>query len=194
MGWWSLLRRDEVLQVLDAVDWSRTRSLTRLSDFVPDAYRRLIDSRDDAEASRAYWELDNEVVAQGTVYEAAAKLTPALLAALNLDLTPPARHRIVELLTEIALGKMDPKGQVVGSPRLEDEIHRQIRDQIGAVYGLMRDSDPRIRRAAFHVLGAVEQDREKLSRLARAVQRDDADEELRSLARRWIEDRERASP
>lgn len=189
----AVLSLEEVIRRLEAVDWSRTRSFSGLSDFVPGAFRRLIAARDDAEASRAYWDLDNEVVAQGTIYEAAAKLTPAILAALDLEVTPVARHHIVELLTEIALGKMDPKDRVADGPSVEDDIHRQIREHLDAVYALMSDVDPRVRRAVFHVLDAVEEDRERLSTVAHAVAVEDSDDELRRLARRWVEDTKRPS-
>jgi hypothetical protein len=176
------MNRDRVFRLLDSVNWGHLRwQMGPSADFVPDAFRRLIHSQSEEDARAAYWMLDNGVVVQGSLFEASEKLLPLLLAALELELTP-ARHRVVELLTEIALGVPDKSEVAVGNSGLADAIRAAIRRGLSATYALLGDSDARIRRAALHILAAVEFDRHRLASAAASLARTDPDEEVRQLA------------
>ena len=178
------MSRDDVLRLLTSVDWSSTRTLTSSSsNFVPDAFRRLIDARTEADADDAYWQLDNRVVVQGRLFEASEKLIAPLLAALELELSLAARHRVVELLTEIALGETGKEELAVGNTGLAEASRAEIRSGLSSVYKLLEDPDPRVRRAALHILDAVELDRRRLAAAAATVARTDSDEEARAYAR-----------
>src|SRR2546428_3629304 len=112
----SPMKREDVVHLLRNVDWPKIRSLMKTtSDDVPESFLQLIDSQTDAQAKEAYWRLDNRVMVQGQLFQAAEKLVPAILAALQLDLSPSARHRLVELLTEIALGVPDKSEVIIGN-------------------------------------------------------------------------------
>lgn len=67
---------------VEKANWSSLRSHARdSSEYVPDAFRQLIDAQSEVEADTAYWQLDNRVVTQGRLYEAAEQLVPFLLSA-----------------------------------------------------------------------------------------------------------------
>jgi HEAT repeat protein len=156
------------------------------SDYVPDAFRRLIDSRTEADADQAYWMLDNRVVLQGSLFEASEKLIAPLIAALELDLSPAARHGVLELLTEIALGGTDPSEVALGNSGLADASRAAIRRGLPAIYSLLQDPDPRVRDASIHILGAVELDRRRLAAAAAPVARADPDARVRESAREHL--------
>src|SRR6266446_2878583 len=178
------MNRESVLVMLASVDWRRTRSLTgSSSDSVPDAFRRLIDAQTDADASEAYWMLDNRVVVQGRLFEASEKLVAPLLGALELDLSPSARHRVVELLTEIAVGVTGKEELAIGNSGLGDACRAAIRLGLPRIYVLLQDPDRRVRAAVLHILDAVELDRTRLAAAAASVARTDPDEEVRNYAR-----------
>lgn len=173
------MNRDEVLRQVQSVDWRNTRSNARASsDYVPEAFQRLIDARTEDEAKAAYWLLDNRVVTQGRLFQSSEKLAPILLAALKLPLSPPARHRVVELVTEIALGVTAEEEARLGNSGLADAARAAIRRDVPMIYELLSDEDPRIRRAALHVLDAVEPDRPRFNSAAARL-RSDPDEEVR---------------
>lgn len=175
------MNRDDVVRQLKSVDWANTRSNARVSsDYVPEAFQQLIDARTEDEAKAAYWLLDNRVVTQGRLFEASEKLAPTLLAALNLPLSPPARHRLVELVTEIALGVTSDEEARLGNSGLADAARAAILRNVPSIYELLSDEDARIRRAALHILDAVEVDRPRFNTAATRL-RSDPDEEVRQF-------------
>lgn len=173
------MSRDDVLRQLKSVDWSKMRSNARVSsEYVPSAFQHLIDARTEDEAKAAYWLLDNRVVTQGRLFQSTEQLVPILLAALKLPLSPPARHRVLELVTEIALGVTAEEEARLGNSGLADAARAAIRRDLATIYGLLSDEDPRIRRAALHVVDAVEIDRRRFHAAATRLQ-NDPDEEVR---------------
>jgi hypothetical protein len=70
---------------------------------VPAAIQRLTEAQDQSTAEAAYWAIDNTVVVQGALYEAALPAVSCLLAALQRS-TPTGRPYILELLAQICGG------------------------------------------------------------------------------------------
>lgn len=60
-------------------DWRSLRTLIGPADFVPTVIDRLLTATTDDEASTAYWELDNRVVVQGQLFEAAEAVAHELV-------------------------------------------------------------------------------------------------------------------
>ena len=176
------MSRESLLQRVGAVDWARTRSDGEDSSYVPDAFRRLIDARTDSEAETAFRRFDNSVVTQGFLHEAAEKLVPCLLEALSFELSGPARHQVVELLTEISLGYTSSAEQAEGNTQLAEACRAAIRQGLDQIYGLLTDTDARVRRAALYILNRVELDRPRLAAVAEPLAKSDQDEGVRSLA------------
>lgn len=173
------MNRDDVLRQLKSVDWKNTRSNARVSsDYVPEAFQQLIDARTEDEAKAAYWLLDNRVVTQGRLFQASEKLVPILLSALKVPLSPAARHRVVELVTEIALGVTADEEARLGNSSLAAAARAAVLRDAPIIYELLSDEDARIRRAALHVLDTVDPDRPRFNAAAVGL-RNDPDEEVR---------------
>lgn len=87
---------------IGTVDWSTLRTLTpQMASRVPLAIRALVAAGSEDEANAAYWQLDNQVVVQGQLFEASARLVPVLFAALLAQLAPAARLRVLDLLVDL---------------------------------------------------------------------------------------------
>ncbi len=71
---------------------------------VPDALRDLVGARDAAAARDAYWRIDNTVVVQGALHEAAEATASVAVVALG-RCGPAGRARLLELLGQIGAGE-----------------------------------------------------------------------------------------
>ena len=87
---------------LHAIPWSQKSVASGKADHVPRALEGLISS-DEKLRERSYWQLDNEVVLQSDLYEAAYFVIPFLIQCLR-EGVPHGRDRIYDLLTEIGGG------------------------------------------------------------------------------------------
>jgi hypothetical protein len=151
---------------LRAVPWERVAEALGDARAVPDALLRLAAASEPGEVDAAYWRLDNHVVLQGTLSEAAYHLVPFLLELLE-DRSRFSRRALYDLLAEIALGQSPP-----GDP---GDLRRACRDRVRAGLGLVRDdllapgTDPAVRERALDVLVAVERDRAALLDTLRRV-------------------------
>jgi len=84
------------------VRWNEIKVASGKADHVPEALIGLL-SPDEEMQERSYWRLDNEVVLQSDLYEAAYFVIPFLLQMLD-ERVPHGRERIYDLLYEIANG------------------------------------------------------------------------------------------
>jgi hypothetical protein len=138
-----------------------------LTEDVAAALLRLAAARTPDEARRAYWQLDNHIVVQGTLTVAACEAVPHLLELLR-DHSRFSRVALYDVLVEIALGHSPP-----------DEVARDLRaacrDRIRAGLELVRGDlvaagvDPAVRDRALYVLMAVEEHEARLLDTLRQV-------------------------
>lgn len=106
-----------IWDTLDDVPWGTLRQAHGTAERVPDALRALAAAGPD-DAEDAYWRLDNVVVLQGSVYEAAYFAIPYAQAIVASDADPAARAAAYDLLVEIARGtSADPDAAVVEDGR-----------------------------------------------------------------------------
>lgn len=165
---------------LDAVDWGSLRAMGR-ADAVPDAVRRLVESESDRDADAAFWQLVNNVVVQGQLFEAALPLVPILLAALAGPLAPPARVRVVDLLAEIASGRPDESERVAGNAGLGRACRAEAAEGLWLVYSLLLSGDARLREHAVQIVYATNPDRDRVVEVLDEVAHD-PDERVRDAA------------
>jgi hypothetical protein len=90
------------LQGLSQITWNEKSVASGKAIHVPQALAGLI-SPDEKVRNRSYWQLDNEVVLQSDLYEAAYFVIPFLIEFLNEE-NIHGRERIYDLLYEIAQG------------------------------------------------------------------------------------------
>jgi hypothetical protein len=93
-------------QYISHVPWSEVRVASGKAGHVPEALIGLL-SPDEETQNRSYWRLDNEVVLQSDLYEAAYFVVPVLVQMLD-DRVAHGRERIYDLLYEIANGCAPP--------------------------------------------------------------------------------------
>jgi hypothetical protein len=90
------------LSELSAIPWTEKSVASGNAANVPQALAGLL-SPDETVRDRSYWQLDNEVVLQSDLYEAACLVVPFLIRFLS-ERVPHGRDRIYDLLYEIANG------------------------------------------------------------------------------------------
>jgi hypothetical protein len=161
---------DELARRLRAEPWDRLQEADGDARTVPDALLALAGATDPDEIRRAYWRLDNHIVVQGSVYEAAYHVLPYLFELLA-DRDRPSRIALYDLLVEIAAGQPANASATVvtgnGSQLdLGEACRARIRDDgmHMVVDDLVADgTDPAVRDRALHVLVAVETEPDKLA-------------------------------
>ncbi|HEY3324959.1 MAG TPA: hypothetical protein VGP72_31185 [Planctomycetota bacterium] len=102
---------------LERYDWAKLRSATSAKD-VPTSIMWLKNADSAENAEKAYWRIDNEVVVQGSLYEAALPTATCLVLALQ-DCTESARPRIIELLVQLGSGEASPIEIAAGNAELK---------------------------------------------------------------------------
>lgn len=109
-------------------EWSALRTLIGPADFVPAAIDRLLSATTEADAAAAYWELDNRVVVQGQLFEAAEAVARELVARIcSSDASLPGLSRALDLLVEFAYGDADASEVAAGNPDLGARCRDEIR-------------------------------------------------------------------
>src|SRR5256885_12610401 len=81
---------------IERYNWSILRASGNASG-VPHAIRSLLAAASEDEADRWYWKIDNTVIVQGALYEAALPTIRCLIVGLPIC-SPYARERVLELL------------------------------------------------------------------------------------------------
>jgi hypothetical protein len=148
--------------MLGGVNWAQVRSALGGSAYVPAALARLIEADSEDEAREAYWELDNGIILQRRIFDAARQIVAPLMISLHRPLSPAARYRILDLLIEISMGVSDLSEDDLGNSGLADQCRQEIRNGLWCIYGGLDDSDPRIRVNSMDLLAELEPDSHRL--------------------------------
>jgi hypothetical protein len=111
-----------------AIPWSQKSVASGKADRVPQALADLI-SPNESVRERSYWQLDNEIVLQSDLYDAAYVAIPFLIQYLR-ESVPHGRDRIYDLLIEIGRGFAPPTSLCLtkegDSIPLQDACAREI--------------------------------------------------------------------
>lgn len=145
--------------VFDALLWDRD---LRWNDFgsagdaadVPAALDALVAATSDDEAEAAYWRLDNVVVLQGSVYEAAVAVLPAIVRTLVAG-PEIARRWCLELLLQIAGGWTDPAEAERTSRDLAEEARDALRPLVSIVLAFTNDPNRHVRETSFELAARI---------------------------------------
>lgn len=143
-----------VLRMLDAVDWASKAVQMGTAKNVPHALLGLL-SPDAKQRERAYWKLDNHVVVQGTLYEAAYFVIPILIQMLH-ECPAFGKPEIYELLIQLACGWagdgetiMTVEGDTVS---LRAACRREIRKGVGTFELDQIESDGNVTGVAIELI------------------------------------------
>jgi len=91
-----------MLESIRSIEWMKLKQAHGDASHVPEAVEQLI-SDDEEKREKAYWELDNNVVLQSDLYEAAFYIIPFLLEILRSNIAVGREH-VYALLAGIANG------------------------------------------------------------------------------------------
>lgn len=144
---------------LRAVPWHELKTASRHAGHIPDAVMDLI-SPDPDTRRKAYWRIDNVVVLQGTLFEAAFPIAP-FLAELAVDQTIAGRDLVYKALFEIVNGyphhenaDVEVSGQTVP---MRQAIHDKLRPYRSVFKRDLQDRDEDIRRDAHDILECLDE-------------------------------------
>ncbi len=178
----------DLLWDLDRVDWAQAWTATGSGESIPQVLRTLsvVDAMD--AGWEVYWQLDNVVVVQNTLYPAAEYVVPFLLRLAAFGDQLP-RLFAIELLIQIAAGEGDPSASLEADRTLGDRCRNGIRRGIECFYALVRSQDPEVRVRALYLIDLVEVDRDRLVWTLDSVASTERDHRARGVIERMRDQR-----
>jgi hypothetical protein len=142
-------------------DWSRLRQATGPATHVPGSIRGMLRSTTPDELDEHYWELENHVVIQGRLFQAAPPVVSVVMAALTCSTRPSwVRIGLLDLLFQLVIGTSHENEIANGSHLLGATCKKAARHGIWVLYRELIEGE---RDAARDILDQVEEDRDRLS-------------------------------
>lgn len=157
------------LALVAASDWKALSSDSGSADGVPRALMDLVQADDDASATDAYWRIDNEVVVQGQLYQAAEPSLEVLLSMACTAMSQPSRRRLVELVQQIVCGEPHLREVEAGRGDLGVRCRAIAREGKWLFYNWLADQDDDVRECALLILAKIEEDDNRKLMLFRAI-------------------------
>jgi hypothetical protein len=136
-------------------DWARLRAQGSAAE-VPLALDALQKARTNEEAERAYWQIDNTVVVQGALHEAAIATAACGVVALAGAL-PPGRAFILELLGQLVRGEASQDEVQAGGGQIRERCVAEIRAGLGIYVDLLERGDDEERGWCADLIGICAQ-------------------------------------
>lgn len=145
---------------VDRVDWSALPVMGDRSSEVPASLAGLIGATTREEAKSFYWRLENVVVVQGQLFEAAPAVVSVLMAALSEGVPKPAKLDVLELLFQLVSGESDREARARGNEALGDQCRERAREGLWTLYGEFGgEYEPEAR----DILGRIETNPDRLA-------------------------------
>ncbi len=143
----------------DALLWDRDLQWpnfgsARSAATVPDAVDALANATSEAEAEAAYWRLDNVVVLQGSVYEAAIAVLDSIVRLLVAG-PEVARRWCLELLLQIAAGWTEPAEAERTARDLAGEAQQTLRALVPVLLAFTSNPNRHIRELSFEIVARI---------------------------------------
>jgi hypothetical protein len=113
---------------LARVDWSKLREIAGGADGVGRALGRLLAAGTPADATDAYWQIENHVVVQGELFEAAEPAVSVLVAAFADERPRHVRIAALDLLYQILAGLPGPVEREAGNDDLLARCQARARE------------------------------------------------------------------
>lgn len=174
---------------LDRFPWESPCCAEGQGSHVPVELRKMIFATDDESGLVAYWRLDNSVVVQGSLYEAAEWIIFALLGALRFG-SVVGQRLALELLIQMSWGQSNPDAARRGHADLGLAVRAEVRLGLASFYELLGTSgDDDVRDQALELISWVDPDEARLVEAARVVAHTDASSSVRELALRIVDER-----
>jgi hypothetical protein len=146
---------------LERWDWSALRQASGNAGHVPEAIRALLNSTTADELDEPYWQLENHIVVQGRLYEAALPAVSVLIAALTCHDRPGwVRIGLLDLLFQLVNGTSHESEIAQGRPDLATTCKQAARQGLWVLYRELFEGE---QEAAKDVLLEIEEDRDRLA-------------------------------
>lgn len=121
-------------------DWKSLRAAGS-AEGVPSAIECLRDAQTHEEATRAYWQIDNTVIVQGALYEAAECTIPCALSVLP-DCTKFGRPWALELLFQLGSGGTHRDEMQAGNTNLDDRCRAAVKLGVAMYFYFLEHGTP----------------------------------------------------
>jgi hypothetical protein len=146
---------------LNRWDWSRFRQATGNAGHVPGAIRALLDSGTPDDVDIPYWKLENHIVVQGQLYQAALPAVSVLIAALTWTERPSwVRVGVLDLLFQLVNGTAHESEVTANGIDLAESCKQAARQGLWVLYRELLDGE---RDAAKDVLFEIERNHDRLA-------------------------------
>jgi hypothetical protein len=145
-------------------EWSRIRESDGPATSIPIAFRELLASNSPDESTNAYWKLENHVVLQGSLFEAAAYIVPAICAALvDKSRARWVRIQLLGLLDQIVFGEPHPEEVARGLGDLAVRCQDAAREGLWTLYRIFQEGE--LSQTAGDIIELVDHDTGRLDAL-----------------------------
>lgn len=134
----NILVECEILQY----NWSAMMEISGPATEIPQAIRELLDASCPDEAAKAYWKLENHVVVQGSLFEAAVCTVSVICASLAYGSRPKwVMIELLELLFQIVCGESHADEVARGLGDLGERCRTEASKSLWILYGLYQEGE-----------------------------------------------------
>ncbi len=148
------------------ITWDDLRSAGGFASTIPKALADLYGASTPEQAQDAYWRLENHVVVQGQLYQAAEQVVSVLLAMLSEERPRHVRISSLELLLQILMGEPHTQELSLGNANLAERCRNKAKEGLWTLYKELHQGE---REAAREILDVIEDCRGRLSCFDQAV-------------------------
>lgn len=166
---------------MEAVDWPALRTDSGNGAGIPQALTDLWEATSEEMARDAYWRIDNEVLVQGQLYEAAVPTLEALLSLASMVPPGPARKSVAELIQQIIFGQPHASEVELGNSEIGIKCRDIASGAVWIFYGWLADEDSDVRELALLSLCKTENEGRRKSVVFSALRRSDTSSGVRAV-------------
>ena len=141
------------------IPWDTLRQAGGPAEQVPYALMDLLNALTPELANHAYWRLENHVVVQGQLYQAAEPVVSVLVAILLEDRPRHVKIGVLELLFQILAGSAHASEVALGNENIAEACRDKAREGLWVLYKELINGE---RDAAKEVIELIELDRTRL--------------------------------
>lgn len=139
--------------------WTSIRTIDGNAATIGHALLRLLDCKSSAEAERIYWQLENRVVVQGQLFQAAEFVVPVILTALLENKARYIKISLLELLYQIVTGSPHEDEIQHGNTDLAEKCIQKTREGLWILYQEFLVGE---RESAQDILEIIDADRSRV--------------------------------
>lgn len=163
---------------ISRVPWNTLRQAGGTAEQVGHALMDLLDASTPELATNAYWRLENHVVVQGQLYQAAEPVVSVLMAALLEGHPSHVKRGVLELLFQILAGSAHECEIELGNSRVGEACRDRAREGLWVLYQECAHGEGD---AATDVIELIESDRTRLDAIRKVVEASEKQSPVRGL-------------